>query len=93
VRSNRGTGITAAESCVTAVYLGLRFRQEPFLELQAFVAECGGDVDTIGAMSGALWGAANGMSRLPESSLQLLEERERIQRVAEALHDAGVRPG
>jgi ADP-ribosylglycohydrolase len=52
-----------------------------------------GDVDTIGAMSGALWGAANGISRLPKSSLELLEDRERIQQVAEALHNASVRPG
>jgi poly(ADP-ribose) glycohydrolase ARH3 len=93
VRSNLGNGITAAESCVTAVYVALRYLQEPFLELQTFVADCGGDVDTIGAMSGALWGAANGISRLPESSLELLEDRERIQQVAEALHNASVRPG
>jgi ADP-ribosylglycohydrolase len=76
---------------VTAVYLGLRHLREPFLELQAFVAHCGGDVDTIGALSGALWGAANGMSRLPEPSLNRLEDRDRIHDLALALHRVSVR--
>ena len=90
VRSRLGTSVAAAESVVTALYLGLRYLREPFLELQAFVAHCGGDVDTIGAMSGALWGAANGMSRLPEASLDRLEDRHRIQHLAAALHRASV---
>jgi ADP-ribosylglycohydrolase len=60
----------------------------PFLELQAFVAQVGGDVDTIGAMAGALWGAANGAARLPGSELAKLEQRERLERAAAALHAA-----
>jgi poly(ADP-ribose) glycohydrolase ARH3 len=92
VRSTLGNGVAAAESCVTAIYLGLRFLRKPFLDLQAFVANCGGDVDTIGAMSGALWGAANGLSMLPESSLELLEDRERFQQVANRLHETTARP-
>jgi ADP-ribosylglycohydrolase len=81
-----GRGISAVDSCVTAIYLACRFLRRPFLELQGFVAQCGGDADTIGAMAGALWGAANGCSALPKAALSQLEERERIQRVAEALY-------
>jgi poly(ADP-ribose) glycohydrolase ARH3 len=91
VRSKLGNGIAAEESCVTAVYVGLRHINRPFLELQAFVGDCGGDADSIGGMAGALWGAANGVNGLPESFLEMLEARDRIQRVAEDLHAASVR--
>ena len=47
--------------------------------------------DTIGAMSGALWGAANGASSLPEASLRRLEQRARLEEVAEKLHAAADR--
>jgi poly(ADP-ribose) glycohydrolase ARH3 len=63
-----------------------RFLRRPFLELQAFVARCGGDTDTIGAMAGAIWGAANGSAALPEAVLTNLEARERIERVGAALY-------
>ena len=33
--------------------------------MTAFVIACRGDVDTIGAMAGALWGAANVSNTLP----------------------------
>jgi poly(ADP-ribose) glycohydrolase ARH3 len=86
VRMKLGSGIAAVESCVTALYVSVRFVHEPFEELQRFVAECRGDVDTIGAMSGAIWGAANGSSLLPERLLGALEDRTRIEAVAEALY-------
>ena len=60
VVSQLGHGIAALDSCVTAIYLAARFLAKPFLDLQQFVTACGGDVDTIGAMAGAIWGAANG---------------------------------
>lgn len=50
-----GNRVAAHESCVTAVYLALRFRDQPFAALQQFIASCGGDADTIGAMAGAIW--------------------------------------
>lgn len=81
-----GHGIPASESCVTAVYVALRFLGSEFLELQQFVAACGGDVDTIGAMAGAIWGAANGITRLPAEELERLEQRERLMSTATALH-------
>jgi len=81
-----GHGVAASESCVTAVYLGLRFLDRAFLELHQFVAACRGDVDTIGAMAGAIWGAANGIAPLPGAELDRLEQRERLMSVATALH-------
>jgi poly(ADP-ribose) glycohydrolase ARH3 len=81
-----GNGIAAEKSCVTAVYLGLRFRDDSFVGLQKFVARVGGDTDTIGAMSGAIWGAANGYSHLPSQLLGTLEQRERLVNLATALH-------
>jgi len=80
-----GHGMAATDSCVTAVYLGLRFQELPYLELLAFVRRCGGDVDTIGAMAGAIWGAANGTEGLPAGALRDLEQRTRLEAVAEAL--------
>ena len=81
-----GNGIAASESCVTAVYLAARFLDRPFEELQGFVAAGGGDADTIGAMAGAVWGAANGAARLPAGALGKLEEREKLVALAAALH-------
>jgi poly(ADP-ribose) glycohydrolase ARH3 len=86
VRKRLGNGIAASESCVTALYLAVRFISEPFEDMQAFVASCGGDADTIGAMAGAVWGAANGVSRLPGPELQRLEHRDGLSAVAAALH-------
>lgn len=82
-----GHGIAASESVVTAIYLGFRFIAEPFLEMQQFIVRCGGDVDTIGAMAGAIWGAARGLTALPAEYLERLEQRQRLVRVAAQLAD------
>lgn len=81
-----GNGVAASNSCVTAIYLALRFRDHPFEKMQHFIARCGGDVDTIGAMAGAVWGAANGAEKLPFESLAILEQRERLLILTSALH-------
>lgn len=54
--------------------------------MMAFAIACGGDVDTIAAMAGAMWGAANGASKLP---VFLLEQRAYIQQTAQLLFEAG----
>lgn len=81
-----GHGIAASESCVTALYVAVRFLDRGFLELHEFITACGGDVDTIGAMAGAIWGAANGVTRLPTKVLERLEQRERLMNIASSLH-------
>ncbi|MCU0865157.1 MAG: ADP-ribosylglycohydrolase family protein [Planctomycetes bacterium] len=88
VRARLGMGITAPASCVTALYLAARFREQPLLQLLAFAAAAGGDVDTIGAMAGALWGAANGAAGLPADAIAHLEAAEHIDDVARRLAKA-----
>ena len=86
VARHLGNGIAAADSCVTALYLALRFRDAGFIEMQQRVAKMGGDADTIGAMAGAIWGAANGIQAMPAELLQKLEERGRLLSLATLLH-------
>lgn len=86
VRRRLGCGISAHESCLTGVYAALRFRERDFLDMLQFVIELGGDVDTIGAMAGAIWGAINGRHRLPAPSLAQLEQRQRLESLATSLH-------
>lgn len=90
IRRQLGVGIAASESCVTAVYVSLRFLARPFEELIDFIVGCGGDVDTIGAMAGGIWGAANGMGRLPAAQLDKLEQLARLKSLAVALHAAAI---
>ncbi|PKL47323.1 MAG: hypothetical protein CVV42_13405 [Candidatus Riflebacteria bacterium HGW-Riflebacteria-2] len=65
-----GNGITAHKSCVTALYIALRFIDNSFADMLNFVVACGGDVDTIGAMAGALWGSYNGHDGLPDIKIE-----------------------
>jgi ADP-ribosylglycohydrolase len=85
VRAQLGMGITALASCVTALYLAGRFREQPFERMLAFAAEAGGDVDTVSAMAGALWGAANGAAKLPMAAIERLEAAEQLDAVARRL--------
>lgn len=71
---------------MTAVYLAAWFLRRPFAELMEFVRAVRGDVDTIGAMAGAVWGAANGAMALPAAALARLEQREALVELAGALH-------
>ncbi len=80
-----GNGIAAVDSCPTALYLALRFRDSGFIEMQQMVATIGGDADTIGAMAGAIWGAANGISAVPSELLHKLEQREKLLALAAVL--------
>lgn len=71
---NLGNGITALTSCPTALYVALQHRSAPFEEMMQFIIKCGGDVDTLGAMAGALWGIVNGAARLPLVDLEARDE-------------------
>jgi len=92
VRRHLGNGIAAADSCVTALYLALRFLSAEFLELHQVIVQVGGDVDTIAAMAGAIWGAANGAKRLPRPQLATLEQHERIESLGAELHARAIGP-
>ena len=89
-----GRGVAAADSCVTAIYLALHFLTFPFTDLLAYSISLGGDADTLAAMAGAIWGAANGAEKLPPALLGRLEQAERLARLAEELADrVGEPPG
>lgn len=83
-----GNGVAASDSCVTALYVALHFHDQPFLKMLDFIARIGGDVDTLGAMAGAIWGAAHGIAALPAEQMARLEQAERLRATAAALHAA-----
>jgi poly(ADP-ribose) glycohydrolase ARH3 len=68
-----GNGIAAPTSCPTALYIALRHSKTSFEAMMEFIVACRGDVDTIGAMAGALWGIVNGADRLPKVRLEARE--------------------
>lgn len=78
-----GNGMTAQTSCMSAVYAALAHMDESFEALMRYVIAMRGDVDTMAAMAGALWGVRNGAQRLPAIHL---EQRDRLERVAQALY-------
>lgn len=81
-----GNGVSASDSCVTALYLALRFLTKPFTDLIDFAIRCAGDTDTIASMSGALWGAARGCADLPQRALDQLEQKIYIEQISKRLH-------
>ena len=80
-----GNGTLATQSCVTAVHLATRFLDHDFNEMMACIVRLRGDVDTIGAMAGAVWGAARGVGALPAEAIEDLEDLPRLRRAAEQL--------
>jgi len=82
-----GNGITADASCVTAIYVALVFREASFDELLEFIIKLGGDVDTIAAMAGAIWGAYRGFNALSEEKLAELEARVYLQKLSKSLEE------
>lgn len=85
-----GNQITAIESCITSIYFSLEFRNKEFGTMHKEIIKLGGDTDTIGAMSGAIWGAFNGYFSLKENA-GIIENNERIlylsEKIFELTHD------
>ncbi|HEX7896743.1 MAG TPA: ADP-ribosylglycohydrolase family protein [Planctomycetota bacterium] len=77
VRAIFGAGVEAHRSATTAVHVAHRFHE--FLPMMEFIVSLGGDVDTIGAMAGAIFGARQGIEALPAEPLSRLEERAWIE--------------
>jgi len=85
IRHDLGNGIAAIDSCVTAIYFGLKYVDLNFDEMLGQIFLVGGDTDTIGAMAGAIWGAANGSSTL-KPKMDTLENSEMIVDLARQVH-------
>lgn len=87
VADRLGNGITAPDSVITAIYVAYRCIDAPFAQLLDFVQALHGDVDTLGAMAGAIWGARNGAATLLDRPL---EQKARILTTAERLYRAAI---
>jgi ADP-ribosylglycohydrolase len=85
VAQRLGNRILAHESAPTAVYLAARHLTSAFETLITEVINLGGDVDTIGAMAGGIYGAARGLPPLPTEPLHRLEDRDHIEQLAKRL--------
>ncbi|MAZ66921.1 MAG: hypothetical protein CMF25_07405 [Kangiellaceae bacterium] len=85
IKRHLGNGVLATQSCITAIYFGLGFRDSAFEDMLSGIAQLGGDADTIGAMAGALWGAFNGDDRM-DALIQKVEMHEEIHSLADQLH-------
>ena len=79
-----GSGVAAVQSVPTALAVFLAHRNDPLATITAAIT-LGRDTDTVAAMAGALAGAHHGATRLPEHLLERLEDRERIETLAQQL--------
>jgi poly(ADP-ribose) glycohydrolase ARH3 len=79
------------ESVPAALYAALA--HEGFEDAVTFAVRCGGDADTIGAMTGAIAGARHGASAIPERWFSALEDgkkgRSHVLGLAERLATEG----
>jgi poly(ADP-ribose) glycohydrolase ARH3 len=82
-----GNGSGGAESVPSAVYAAVA--HPSFEDAVAFAVRCGGDADTIAAMTGAIAGARDGGTAIPARWLDALEDGEKgrshVERLAERL--------
>lgn len=91
VRRELGTGVEAHRSAVTALHVAHRFSD--FDLMMQFIVSLGGDVDTIAAMAGGIFGARHGTVALPAKPLEKLEARERIEGAARRLYAVAAERG
>ncbi len=84
VVSELGNGIEAQNSIPTAIYSFL-CNPKSFEESLLYTISLGGDTDTIGAMTGAISGAYNGVEVVPELWRARLERIAYIEELAEKL--------
>jgi poly(ADP-ribose) glycohydrolase ARH3 len=87
VAEELGCGSTADRSVPTAIFCALV--HDNFEAAVSFAVSCGGDTDTIAAMTGAIAGARDGAAGIPERWLKALEDGPRgrtyVERLAECL--------
>lgn len=85
IRQKLGHGMIATESCVTAIFFALGYATHPMEQMLKQIRQLGGDVDTIGAMAGGIWGAFNGYQTLKAPG-DKVEKSEVIIKLAEQLY-------
>ncbi len=85
VKEQFGNGILASESCITALFFGLRYRESGLEQMLEGIFKLGGDTDTIGAMAGGIWGALNGDKKMAHLAKEV-EDIDLIEHLAISLH-------
>ncbi|WP_444929847.1 ADP-ribosylglycohydrolase family protein [Microbulbifer sp. SSSA002] len=85
IRQWLGNGITAPESCITAIYFGLKYRSSPLNSLLAAIFYLGGDTDTLAAMAASIWGTLNGAESMKNLAAEV-ENIDFISRLSEKLY-------
>ncbi|MEK6321132.1 MAG: ADP-ribosylglycohydrolase family protein [Acidobacteriota bacterium] len=81
-RRTKGSGLATV---LTAVYMFLKYLDEPETAVIEAVNTIGSDTDTIGYFIGGLFGAYMGMSAVPGNWLAKLQDRDYFTRTAMAL--------
>ena len=74
-------------SCITAIYIALKIIYKGFLDIFDFINKCKGDTDTTSAMSGAIWGACNGLKRFKPAQYKKLEFADEVLDFAAELYE------
>jgi poly(ADP-ribose) glycohydrolase ARH3 len=82
-----GTGTSAIDSCPASILIGMYFRTHPIRNLLGYVNKCKGDTDTIGAMSGSIWGAYNGIEHIPTKEIESIEGHSVLLDLAASLYE------
>jgi len=80
-----GNDVSVFQTLPIAFFLINRYQQHP-PDLLTVAANTGGNTDTICLLCGAFIGAAKGKSALPEDLIEGLEDRQRIELLAQRLH-------
>ncbi|HZE15910.1 MAG TPA: ADP-ribosylglycohydrolase family protein [Mycobacterium sp.] len=87
VAEKLGNTSAAALSVPAAIYAACHV--DDFRGAVSYAVRCGGDTDTIGAMTGAIAGARHGHSEIPSNWVAFLEDgrygRSHVQRLADRL--------
>jgi poly(ADP-ribose) glycohydrolase ARH3 len=87
IKENLGNGIAAINSSITAIYFALKYRNENHNLMFNDIYNLGGDTDTIGAMSGGIWGAFNGIKKLDKEKVDKIEDSELIIELSKKIHE------
>jgi poly(ADP-ribose) glycohydrolase ARH3 len=86
IKRQLGNGIAAPQSCVTAIYFSLKFRDQEFDSMLDKIIRLGGDTDTIASMAGSIWGAFNGSQSLNQQAKNI-EKWEKIDQISKDLFE------
>lgn len=85
IRKILGNGISAQDSCITAIYFALKFRELDMDLMLQKIIQLGGDTDTIAAMACAIWGAFNGEQVIENSQTDSIERKDKILQLSQQL--------